>query len=244
MSDSPHTTTTDAAYALGIDHGKEAGSWLIDGNTSVETARAILLEMANAEFDVPAPLSGQWADGMSIPRLLSELGVGAETTSDWDIDEIASAYEEGFYSGYRETAERDVYRAAGITDDEREEFFQGYVDCALWSSTDEDGTPIDEDHGPDDLVSEALARMRVDADAFCDAPDGLLADLVIYLAEFSANGAGHDFWLTRNGHGAGFWDRTYNPSPLYYACQNLSDAAKVWGEASLYVGDDGLLYHA
>jgi hypothetical protein len=85
--------------------------------------------------------------------------------------------------------------------------------------------------------------MRVDADAFCDAPDGLLADLVIYLAEFSANGAGHDFWLTRNGHGAGFWDRNYNPSPLYYACQNLSGAAKAWGEASLYVGDDGLLYH-
>ena len=27
-----------------------------------------------------------------------------------------------------------------------------------------------------------------------------------YLSESQVGQAGHDFWLTRNGHGAGFWD--------------------------------------
>jgi len=52
--------------------------------------------------------------------------------------------------------------------------------------------------------------------------------------------ASHDFWLTRNGHGAGFWDGDW-PEP--YATQ-LDEAAKAFGECSLYVGDDQLIYAA
>jgi hypothetical protein len=36
---------------------------------------------------------------------------------------------------------------------------------------------------------------------------------------------GHDFWLTRNGHGAGFWDRGYLPE----LSERLSDASKTFG---------------
>jgi hypothetical protein len=50
--------------------------------------------------------------------------------------------------------------------------------------------------------------------------------------------AGHDFWLTRNGHGAGFWDGDW-PEPLATV---LTDAAHAFGELSPYVGDDGLIY--
>jgi hypothetical protein len=49
--------------------------------------------------------------------------------------------------------------------------------------------------------------------------------------------AGHDFWLTRNGHGAGFWDRG-----LGDLGERLSKAAKVYGEVYLYPGDDGKVY--
>src|SRR5215213_9921810 len=49
--------------------------------------------------------------------------------------------------------------------------------------------------------------------------------------------AGHDFWLTRNRHGAGFWDRG-----LGDLSNRLSDASKVYGEVDLYVGDDGQIY--
>jgi hypothetical protein len=48
---------------------------------------------------------------------------------------------------------------------------------------------------------------------------------------------GHDFYLTRNRHGAGFWDRGLGDLGTA-----LTDLAHPWGEASVYVGDDGLLY--
>jgi len=50
--------------------------------------------------------------------------------------------------------------------------------------------------------------------------------------------AGHDFWLTRNGHGAGFWDGDWQEP----AGAELSKASKAFGEINLYVSDDGKLY--
>jgi hypothetical protein len=49
---------------------------------------------------------------------------------------------------------------------------------------------------------------------------------------------GADFWLTRNGHGAGFWDRGYPPD----VSRALTDSAHAWGEVYWYVGDDGNVY--
>jgi hypothetical protein len=49
--------------------------------------------------------------------------------------------------------------------------------------------------------------------------------------------AAHDFWLTRNGHGAGFWDRG-----LGKVGQKLTKIAKDFGSVDLYVGDDGTIY--
>ena len=48
---------------------------------------------------------------------------------------------------------------------------------------------------------------------------------------------GHDFWLTRNGHGAGFWDRG-----LGDVGDRLTDIAHGFGECDLYAGDDGRVY--
>ena len=50
--------------------------------------------------------------------------------------------------------------------------------------------------------------------------------------------AGHDFWLTRNGHGAGFWDGDWTEP----AASILTAASKRFGECSLYLGDDQLIY--
>ncbi len=49
---------------------------------------------------------------------------------------------------------------------------------------------------------------------------------------------GHDIWLTRNGHGAGFWDRGY-PKKI---SDRLCDAAKILGEVNLVVGGDGQIH--
>ena len=51
--------------------------------------------------------------------------------------------------------------------------------------------------------------------------------------------AGHDFWLTRCGHGAGFWDRG-----LQQAGDDLTEAAQAphYNTVDLYIGDDGKIY--
>ena len=47
----------------------------------------------------------------------------------------------------------------------------------------------------------------------------------------------YDYWLTRNSHGAGFWDRG-----LGAAGDALSDMAQTQGSVYAYAGDDGLIY--
>lgn len=47
------------------------------------------------------------------------------------------------------------------------------------------------------------------------------------------------FWLTRNGHGAGFWENDYGTEEQ---CDKLTEACKAFGEFNLYPGDDGRLY--
>lgn len=48
--------------------------------------------------------------------------------------------------------------------------------------------------------------------------------------------AGHDFFLTRQHHGAGFWDRGLTNG------LTLTAAAHAFPEVSLYIGDDGKVY--
>lgn len=112
-------------------------------------------------------------------------------------------------------------------------FFEGYRDCALWASTDDEGKPLDSEFTVDDLSPGAIQTMRQDCAAFIRANrEDLRA------SELSPERAGHDFWLTRNGHGAGFWDEG-----LGDLGRELTKASKPYGEAYLYAGDDGQVHH-
>jgi hypothetical protein len=112
-----------------------------------------------------------------------------------------------------------------------------YAATALWSSTDESndqgGDPLDDNYDVADIAVEALESMRADVAAFFALMPAEAADL-------GPEDIGHDFWLTRNGHGAGFWDGDY-PEPLG---DQLTDLAKTFGESYLIVTDDGLVYVA
>lgn len=113
-------------------------------------------------------------------------------------------------------------------------FLNAYIVCALWSSTDESttsgGEPLDKNYSAEDLAYETLETMRQECSDFQAANEEDLAQA----GDDEQNG--HDFWLTRNGHGAGFWDRNYGE-----VGRRLTEAAHSWGERSLYVGDDGLI---
>lgn len=107
----------------------------------------------------------------------------------------------------------------------------------LWSETDEDGTPLDEEHGPEDVAWEAWAEMREDLEGFMSIIEESASERAREIIMGDAEQAGHDFVLTRNGHGTGFWDRGYGD-----AGDELSKWAKTFGEAHAYVGDDGQVY--
>jgi hypothetical protein len=123
-------------------------------------------------------------------------------------------------------------------------FCRAYLITALWSSTDENGDPLDDKYGLDDLAPATIKQAIADCADFENAQAETLAAAIATGKvkcgpDFDAYGrAGHDFWLTRNGHGAGFWDGDW-PKPYG---RILTDAAHVYGSVDLYVGDDGLIY--
>lgn len=120
-----------------------------------------------------------------------------------------------------------------------EDMLQAYIEAALWSSTDESdesgGEPMDKNYGPDDVAEETVARMRKDVTAFAKKYGPIIES---FGADYDWSQAGHDLWLTRNGHGVGFEDRDLPEKDA----RTLADAARRLGEVYLYVGDDGQIY--
>jgi len=114
----------------------------------------------------------------------------------------------------------------------RETFFDAYITAALWSSTDDDDRPLDDHYDATDIAPATLAQMRADCADFETAQAETLAQAG------ADDQNGHDFWLTRNRHGAGFWDRGY-PDAIG---RTLTDAAHAYGSFDLYIGDDGQVY--
>lgn len=108
-------------------------------------------------------------------------------------------------------------------------FTLAYLECALWSSTDDEGSPLDDQYGLDDLAPETLSRIVADCEAFQEANAEFIGSRLSL--------AGHDFWLTRCGHGAGFWDGDWPERG-----DELTEASKAFGDVNLYVGDDGRIY--
>lgn len=115
-----------------------------------------------------------------------------------------------------------------------EKFIDGYIECALWASTlgDDCGTPMDQDHSIEDFPAETLEVMRADCVDFFEANQDAIEKFCDAIGQDESY-AGHDFWLTRNGHGAGFWDRGAGALG-----DTLSDAAHQAGTCDLYIGDD------
>lgn len=91
-----------------------------------------------------------------------------------------------------------------------------------------------------DFSESAREVMRDMIDGFMsDDRVSRLFDLLTALgAPFSPEQIGHDFILTANGHGAGFWDRDYRPRPKA-ALDALSDIVRPYGEIGAYVSDAG-----
>ena len=115
-----------------------------------------------------------------------------------------------------------------------ETILTAYLECALWASTDEStesgGEPLDQNYSILDFTTHARRDAMRDIRAF------LRLTAEIDSSAWSDEQLGHDFWLTRNGHGAGFWDRGFAPAPIGQA---LTKHAKSFGECYPFVTPRG-----
>jgi len=117
-------------------------------------------------------------------------------------------------------------------------FTRSYITAALWAS-----------HAVDDATGDDYESLEAfDLD---DIDDATLAVLIADCGQFQSENelpaydhgqysdaelAGHDFWLTRNGHGTGFWDRG-----LGEVGERLSEAAHQYGEFHFWL-DNGVIH--
>lgn len=118
------------------------------------------------------------------------------------------------------------------------EFVNGYIACAFWSETDDDGEPLDANYGEADLTPDTRRDIETDCRDFVAANLELL-DAATDRDGYGWARAGQDFWLTRNGHGAGYWDRD-----VLKADELGEQLSKACGDEAceLYIGDDGRVY--
>lgn len=108
-----------------------------------------------------------------------------------------------------------------------DEFLRAYIETALWSSTYEkngqDCCPFDRDSGIEDLHPLTLFQMMEDCQTFQRFAWSEIKD--------NQSQAGHDFWLTRNRHGAGFWDGDWKDE----VGKKLTALSHFFGETSLEI---------
>lgn len=124
---------------------------------------------------------------------------------------------------------------------------QGYLVCMLWTMPGDEGNENPGDSIPIyDLPKQTWGIARADCAAFLEAC-GDLFTLAIDAPGYSAERFGHDFALTRNGHGAGFWDRDELKEDdlgdtISALCGWAGGKRTPFTENNLYLGDDGLAY--
>lgn len=98
---------------------------------------------------------------------------------------------------------------------------RAYLEAVYFTETGDTDQPDTDAELTEEFKREAWAachRLRL----ACCGHDG------IDLREYNPEQIGHDLWLTRNGHGAGFWDR-----PEVYGKENariLTLMARAMGE--------------
>lgn len=112
-------------------------------------------------------------------------------------------------------------------------FTMGYVEALIADVQDyhdDDNNRPYKNKTKKDIAPETWERIKKDCDSF--------QEKYANTENINSEKAGGDFWLTRNGHGAGFWDGDWPNNEGMY----LTAGSKKYGEVWTYVGDDGLIY--
>lgn len=114
-----------------------------------------------------------------------------------------------------------------------ETFFHSFIETALWcssdSNSDSDTSLQNQNYSIDDIDPNCLETLKTDCQLFFDENYSKI--------QTNISLAGHDFWLTSNRHGAGFWDGDWEKE----IGQELTEESHKYSERNFYV-NDGVVY--
>ena len=113
-----------------------------------------------------------------------------------------------------------------------EKMTSNYLESALF--TDEER--LKEDVNDEYLDLEISNALKSNAKLDCTEFIKRCIESNITLDGYNLSQLGHDFWLTRNGHGTGFWDR----KEIYRGnADDLSKIASTFGTVNLFIDSSG-----
>jgi hypothetical protein len=127
----------------------------------------------------------------------------------------------------------------GLTQDLHDAITEQYIYTMLWSEprSAEDDSSILNTHSVDELDVGARATVRAEVSQFLFALVTSGDAKALEMVGENPEQAAHDLFMTRNGHGCGFWDGDWEP------CGDvLTRIAKDMGEQHAYIGDDDYVY--
>ena len=122
-------------------------------------------------------------------------------------------------------------------------FIRGYLEALIWTGFDEADMHLEEHDDVGGFTLHSMIYTSIECKNFLDRTYGLIISASTQ-GEYAAQSgygsyshklfslAGHDFLLTRNGHGAGFWDRNIGDTG-----ETLTEIAKTFGPVMAYIGD-------
>lgn len=111
-------------------------------------------------------------------------------------------------------------------------FFKSYIETALWASSDinndenDDSSLENQNYSIDDFDEKSLDSLHKDCVSFFSNNFEMIKD--------NPSLAGHDFFLTQNRHGAGFWDGDW-PKEVG---EKLTKKSHDYGETYFWIEND------
>jgi hypothetical protein len=107
-------TMTDAEFLAAVkqmgDAGKRQGTsdaaWLCDGNTTRETAQALLAHCEGCSLDVPTPFLGEGGDETADTTISEVTGIIPDSLTDDERDVLLRIFEDEYGDAYCAEAER------------------------------------------------------------------------------------------------------------------------------------------
>lgn len=122
------------------------------------------------------------------------------------------------------------------------------AETILFCECDDDGVPLDANYRIEDFDKESLDKLYNEYQKFVSVVEKQITEEIgdnwdciddFYdLAQPTLNQTEYDYILTRNSHGAGFWDGDWAPE----VSEILADAARSQHKFTAYVGDDEKIY--